>query len=245
MLEVSNLSVRYGKHQALDDVSLSVKPGEIAVMLGANGAGKTTLLKAMAGLVKFLPGGSISLDGQSLTGTKPHLIVEAGLSLVPEGRLLFSDLTVRDNLKLGAFPNRARENVEERLDLILTLFPRLGERMNQIARTMSGGEQQMVAIGRALMSRPSMLLLDEPSLGLSPLLTAELFKALPKIAETGLGILLVEQNTNHTLKIAQICYLLENGKIIGKGTAAEFQADDAIQRAYLGLDAIAEDAEAS
>ncbi|HKS60756.1 MAG TPA: ABC transporter ATP-binding protein, partial [Xanthobacteraceae bacterium] len=194
MLEVRGLSASYGKHSALSGVDLDVKPGEIVVMLGANGAGKSTLLKAIAGLVHPQSGSRVTFGGQDLLALPPHEIVEAGIALVPEGRGIFAELTVRENLELGAFARRARAGEAESLARIKSLFPRLAERGPQLARTMSGGEQQMVAIGRALMSAPKLLLLDEPSLGLSPLMCGELFQALARIRDTGVGILLVEQN---------------------------------------------------
>ena len=215
MLEIRNLSVRYGRHQALEGVSAKVGKGEICVILGANGAGKSSLLKAVAGTVRVGPGSEILMNGVSITGMKAHQIVERGISLVPEGRGIFGELTVAENLQLGAFPNRARAKEKATLDNIFTLFPRLAERRSQVVRTMSGGEQQMVAIGRALMSQPDILMLDEPSLGLSPVLTKELFHSLAKIAETGVGILLVEQNARQSLKIARRGYLIEVGRITG------------------------------
>lgn len=234
MLEVKNLSVRYGRHHALDHVSVKVDKGEICVILGANGAGKSSLLKAIAGTVRVEPGSEIVMNGTPITGMKAHLIVEQGVALVPEGRGIFGELTVAENLELGAFPNRARSRERANLDRILTLFPRLAERKSQIARTMSGGEQQMVAIGRALMSQPEILMLDEPSLGLSPVLTKELFRSLAKIAETGVGILLVEQNARQSLKIAGRGYLIEVGRITGEGTAQSLMTDPAVANAYLG-----------
>lgn len=234
MLEVKNLSVRYGRHQALDHVSVKVAKGEVCVILGANGAGKSSLLKAIAGTVRVEPGSEIAMNGKPLVGMKAHLIVEQGVALVPEGRGIFGELTVAENLELGAFPNRARAQERATLDQIFTLFPRLAERRSQIARTMSGGEQQMVAIGRALMSQPEILMLDEPSLGLSPVLTKELFRSLGKIAETGVGILLVEQNARQSLKIADRGYLIEVGRITGEGTAQSLMTDPAVVSAYLG-----------
>jgi branched-chain amino acid transport system ATP-binding protein len=232
VLEIAGLSVTYGRHRALKGVDLRVAPGEVVVMLGANGAGKTSLLKAVAGLVPAQ--GAVRLDGKSLSGQPPHRVVEAGLALVPEGRGIFGDLTVRENLLLGAFAQRARADQPANLERVLGLFPRLAERSGQIARTMSGGEQQMVAIGRALMSAPVILMLDEPSLGLSPLLCAELFRTLKTVRDTGVGILLVEQNARQSLAIADRAYLLENGEIVGQGAAADLARDPAVQAAYLG-----------
>jgi branched-chain amino acid transport system ATP-binding protein len=237
MLEVGNLSVFYGKHQALADVAIGVARGEIVTILGANGAGKTTLLKAIIGLAPAEPGARRTLDGRSLDNLPPRGIVEAGVALVPEGRGIFGELSVRENLALGAYARRARKTERETLVRLLTLFPRLKERFAQAVRTMSGGEQQMVAIGRALMSAPDILMLDEPSLGLSPLLCTELFQALACIRETGIGILLVEQNARQSLKIADRGYLIETGRIVGAGTAAALRDDPAVQRAYLGVGA--------
>jgi branched-chain amino acid transport system ATP-binding protein len=232
MLECRGVSVRYGRHQALAEVAIRSAPGEIVVILGANGAGKTTLLNAIAGLVHS--SGEVRLDGRPLHGLPPHLIVEAGLALVPEGRRIFGDLTVLENLTLGAYARRARHAEREHLARVFELFPKLEERRRQLARTMSGGEQQMVAIGRAMMSAPSILMLDEPSLGLSPLLCVGLFKALARVRETGAGILLVEQNARQALAIADRGYLLENGRIVGEGSAASLAGDAAVQKAYLG-----------
>ena len=234
MLEVKRLSVQYGKHRAVDDAALSVAANEIVVILGANGAGKSTLLKAVAGLQPPGAGARVALGDRELVGLPPHQIVEAGLALVPEGRGIFGELTVRENLLLGAFARRARAGEAHNRERVLALFPRLAERLDQTARTMSGGEQQMVAIGRALMSAPQMLLLDEPSLGLSPLLSGELFRALGRIRADGIGVLLVEQNARKSLAIADRGYLIENGRIVGAGRAAELVSDPAVQRAYLG-----------
>jgi vanillin dehydrogenase len=238
MLEVGNLSVFYGKHQALAAIALDIKRGEVVTILGANGAGKTTLLKSIAGLVPATHGARRSLDGRSLDGLSTREIVEAGIALVPEGRGIFGELTVRENLSLGAYAKRARMAEEKTLDRVLTLFPRLKERFSQAVRTMSGGEQQMVAISRAMMSSPEILLLDEPSLGLSPLLCTELFQALGRIRETGVGVLLVEQNAKQSLKIADRGYLIESGRIVGSGSAAALREDPAVQRAYLGAGAV-------
>ncbi len=245
MLECRDLSVFYGFHQALDGVSINVKPGEIVTILGANGAGKSTLLKAIAGLIDFDDdddyeehyenyANEITVDGRSIFNWDPHEVVELGLSLVPEGRDLFGELTVLENLTLGAYPKRARGEQAANLERVLSVFPKLAERRNQNARTMSGGEQQMVAVGRAMMSSPTILMLDEPSLGLSPLLCSELFKALAEIRQTGTGILLVEQNAKQSLAIADRGYLLETGRITGADRADALASDQAVMRAYLG-----------
>lgn len=234
MLEITALSVSYGAHRALEDVALRIGRGEIRVILGANGAGKSSLLKAIGGLIATKSGARIAIDGTDVSHAKPHEIVEAGIALVPEGRGIFGDLTVAENLTLGAWAKRARTGEAAMREAILKLFPRLAERQDQIARTMSGGEQQMVAIGRALMSNPKILMLDEPSLGLSPLLTKELFRGLERVRETGVGILLVEQNARQSLAIADHGYLLENGHITGEGPADRLAKDPAVQAAYLG-----------
>ncbi|WP_063683516.1 ABC transporter ATP-binding protein [Bradyrhizobium stylosanthis] len=234
MLEVTALSHFYGKHQALAEIALGIGQGEIVAILGANGAGKSTLLKSIAGLIKPAPGAIIRFDGQSIAELPAHLIVERGIALVPEGRGVFGDLTVAENLQLGAYPARARASEADRLAGILQLFPRLAERMTQAVRTMSGGEQQMVAIGRALMSNPLLLLLDEPSLGLSPLLSREVFRALAQIRSSGLSVLLVEQNARASLDIADRVYLIESGRNAGSGPAEAMKNDPEIQRAYLG-----------
>ena len=234
MLEVNNLSVSYGQHRALDDISVQIAKGEVVVILGANGAGKSSLLRAIAGLSEGHCDGDISFAGQSLLGRSPDEIVTGGIALVPEGRAIFGDLNVEENLRLGAYSERARMNEQANLDRVLALFPKLRERRKQITRTMSGGEQQMVAVGRALMSDPTILMLDEPSLGLSPLLSKELFQALGRIREAGPGVLVVEQNAKLSLAIADRGYLIENGHIVGANDAATLAADPAVQAAYLG-----------
>ncbi len=234
MLEVEHLSVHYGRHVALRDVTLKVRRGELVVMLGSNGAGKSSLLKAIGGMVTPQPGARLHLGTHDLTRMPAHRLVEAGLALVPEGRGLFGDLTVRENLRLGALPRRARRGESATFEQVLRLFPRLAERLSQPVRTMSGGEQQMVAIGRALMSAPEILLLDEPSLGLSPKMTKELFAALTRVRELGIGILLVEQNAVLSLAIADRGLLIENGRITGDGSARDLRQDPAVRRAYLG-----------
>jgi branched-chain amino acid transport system ATP-binding protein len=233
MLEVQSLSVRYGQHQALHDVSLSVQPGELVVVLGANGAGKSSLLKSLASLAPYT--GQAVLEGQPLHQLPAHRVVEAGLAIVPEGRGVFSSLTVLENLRLGALPRRARAGEKRALASVLELFPRLAERPRQTVGTMSGGEQQMVAIGRALMSAPTLLLLDEPGLGLSPLMCKEVFGAIRKVNHLGIAVMLVEQNARQALDIADRGYLLSGGRIVGEGTAASLQADASVQRAFLGI----------
>lgn len=234
MLEVNNLSVRYGKHLALDSVALQVDPGEIVVILGANGAGKSSMLRALGGMLRPQKGAVATLEGADLFGMAPHHLVEQGLAVVPEGRGVFIELSVRDNLKLGALNKRARALEDENFARVIELFPRLGERLDQRVGTMSGGEQQMVAVGRAIMSAPKILLLDEPSLGLSPLMCQELFRAIERIRSLGVGILMVEQNANLSLGISDRGYLIETGRIVGEGTAAQLREDPAVQRAYLG-----------
>lgn len=234
MLEIARLSVAYGKHRALSEVSLRVDKGEIVVILGANGAGKSTLLKAVAGLVKPAPDAAITLGDKDLLALDAHDVVEAGVALVPEGRGIFPDLTVRENLLLGAYARRARASEDATLGFVLQLFPKLKERFSQHVATMSGGEQQMVAIGRALMSSPEILLLDEPSLGLSPAVCGDLFRALMDVRRAGIGLLLVEQNARQSLAIADRGYIIENGRNVGEGTGAALKNDAAVQRAYLG-----------
>lgn len=234
MLETRNLSLRYGRHLALNDISIRIAEGETVVILGANGAGKSSLLKAISGMVKPEKGSDILLDAQSILGTRPHLIPEAGIALVPEGRGVFGDLSVAENLSLGANPKRARASEADRNDLVYDLFPRLAERQKQLVRTMSGGEQQMVAIGRALMSNPRFLMLDEPSLGLAPIVVTELFGALKRVKQTGVGLLLVEQNVSISLSISDRGYLMEAGRIVGENSAEALKTDPAVQQAFLG-----------
>jgi branched-chain amino acid transport system ATP-binding protein len=234
MLEVRNLSAAYGMHRALADVSINVDEGEIVVILGANGAGKSSLLRAIAGMCEGQVQGEVFLDGEPLAGISADEIVERGIAFVPEGRGIFGDLTVAENLQLGAYSKHARLRREENLARVFDLFPKLKERQRQTARTMSGGEQQMVAIGRAIMADPKILMLDEPSLGLSPLLCKELFQSLSHITESGLGVLLVEQNAKQSLAIADRGYLLENGEITGHDRAQALLSDPAVQAAYLG-----------
>ena len=234
MLHVQHLAVFYGDVQALWDVSLQVNEGEIVTLLGSNGAGKTTTLHAISGLLRPRQG-SIMFQGKELHRASPQGIVEAGLIHIAEGRELFPYMTVLENLELGAFPKRARRLRRQSLAYVLDLFPRLRERQQQVAGTLSGGEQQMLALGRGLMARPRLLMLDEPSLGLAPLTVAELVACIRRIHAEQVTILLVEQNVHQALDIADRAYVLENGRTVRTGTAAELLADDAIQAAYLGL----------
>ena len=234
MLEVQNLSVSYGKHQALENISISVNKGELVVILGANGAGKSTLLKSISGICDGDIKGNILINGSNILGSKPEAIVEKGIALVPEGRAIFEDLNVYENLKLGAFSERAQSKIYDNITLVYDLFPKLKERSNQISRTMSGGEQQMVAIGRAIMSAPNILMLDEPSLGLSPILSKELFNVLGKIRDKGIGVLILEQNAKLSLSVANRGYLFEVGKLVGEDSAKNLINNPDIQSAYLG-----------
>lgn len=234
MLEIRDLSLHYGPHLALDRISVTVGKGETVVMLGANGAGKSSLLKAAAGLVRPDPGADIRFVGADIAGRPAHLVLEAGIALVPEGRGVFGDLTVEENLALGAYARRARAHERASRELVYGLFPKLADRRRQFVNTMSGGEQQMVAIGRALMSKPDLLMLDEPSLGLAPVVVGELFAALGRVRESGLALLIVEQNVKMSLSIADRGYLLEAGRIVGEDTATGLMNDDAVKRAFLG-----------
>jgi ABC-type branched-subunit amino acid transport system ATPase component len=233
MLDVSDLTVRYGKHVALDGVSLSVTQGDMVAILGANGAGKSSLLSAIGGRVTPV-GGTIKYLGEDLLALPQHRRAEHGIAFVPEGRGIFPGLSVADNLSLGANPARARSKADKSRDGVFALFPKLAERQRQIVGTMSGGEQQMVAIGRALMSAPDLLLLDEPSLGLAPIVVQEVFAALKRIRATGLTIVIVEQNARATLALADRAYLIEAGRITGSGPAETLRTDPAVVRAFLG-----------
>jgi branched-chain amino acid transport system ATP-binding protein len=231
MLEVFDLQVSYGAIKALDGISFGVPPGRIVTLLGANGSGKTTALRAITGLAA--PGGGrIVFEGRELRGLPTHEIIRAGIALVPEGRRIFANLTVYENLLLGAYFRR--DQPARDLDLIYATFPRLAERRTQAAGTLSGGEQQMLALGRALMSRPRLLLLDEPSLGLAPLLVKEVFHIITRLNQRGVTILLVEQNAAAALKIAHHGYVLETGRVVLEGVGAELLANSQLQQAYLG-----------
>jgi branched-chain amino acid transport system ATP-binding protein len=234
-LSVKDLRVGYGGIAAVKGLSLEVDKGEIVTLIGANGAGKTSTLKAVVGLVPA-QSGEIELFGESIRGVATHRIAGRGVALVPEGRAIFGNLTVAENLELGAFLKREPEGLKSRLDRVLKLFPRLSERMSQEAGTLSGGEQQMLAIGRALMSDPKLLLLDEPSLGLAPKLVEQIFEAIVEIARGGLTILLVEQNTRLALETAARAYVLVTGELALSGSCAELRQDPRIKGAYLGED---------
>jgi len=232
LLEVKNLSVRYGAIRALQDISLIVNAGEIVCVIGANGAGKSTLMNAVMGLVKK-DSGTVSLDGKPLA-SRSHMVVSQGISLAPEGRKVFAPLTVWENLMMGAFPRKDRSKISEDLEWVFTLFPRLRERRDQYAGTLSGGEQQMLAIGRALMSRPRLLLLDEPSLGLAPILIKEIFIELKRINQEGVTILLVEQNARQALQLSQRGYVLQTGSLLMEGLSKDLLQNPDVEAAYLG-----------
>jgi len=234
LLEVRDLHVFYGNIEALKGISLQVDPGQIVAILGGNGAGKTTTLRTISGLLRPR-GGSITYGGKSLIGMEAHLIVALGLSHVPEGRRIFNILTVAENLNLGGYLIRSdRKLVDERKASIYKLFPRLAERRTQLAGTLSGGEQQMLAIGRALMSSPKVLMLDEPSLGLAPILARSVLKTVREIANGGTAVLLVEQNARQALSISDRAYVIEVGRVVLEGEAATLAQDERVQKAYLG-----------
>lgn len=233
MLSVKQLSVNYGAIEAVKDVSFEVHEGEVVTLIGANGAGKTSILRTISGLVKP-KSGSISFLGQDLLKQPARKIVAAGLSQVPEGRHVFAGLTVMGNLEMGAFLSRNREQNQKNLRLIFDRFPRLEERKHQDAATLSGGEQQMLAMGRALMSQPKLLLLDEPSMGLAPLFIKEIFDIIQAIQRQGTTVLLIEQNANKALAIANRAYVLETGQLVLSGTGQELLTSEAVKKAYLG-----------
>jgi branched-chain amino acid transport system ATP-binding protein len=233
LLEVQDLDVYYGAVHALKGVSLRAESGEIVTLIGANGAGKTTLLRALSGVVPARAG-TVRFDGRDITRVAPHDIVGLGISQSPEGRLVFANLTVDDNLELGAYRRRDRAGIAADREVVFKLFPRLLERRRQSAGTLSGGEQQMLAIGRSLMSRPRLLLLDEPSLGLAPLLVREIFKTVVEINRGGVTVLLVEQNAHMALSVAKRGYVLETGRVRLEDEASRLLQNDEVKRAYLG-----------
>jgi branched-chain amino acid transport system ATP-binding protein len=233
MLEVSGMDVFRGETQVLWEVSIKVHPGERVAILGSNGAGKSSLLAAITGTLPPRRG-TVAFKGESLAGMKPHQITQLGVALVPEGRRVYRDMTVAENLEMGAYPRRGRARLHQTMEHMLRIFPVLDKRKHQVAGTLSGGEQQMLAIGRALMSRPELLLIDELSLGLAPLITKEIYRALEGLVEET-TILLVEQNVEQALQHSQRAYILESGRMTRNGPSGELMADDDIRRAYLGM----------
>ncbi|MDR0710021.1 MAG: ABC transporter ATP-binding protein [Spirochaetaceae bacterium] len=233
MLKVDKLTVHYGAIQALRGISFEVDQGEIITLIGSNGAGKTTTLHGISNIIKKT-GGTVVFDGRDITALPPDRIVAAGLVQVPEGRRIFANLTVRDNLEMGAYTRKDRAGIRQDMENVFSIFPRLKERIRQIAGTLSGGEQQMLAMGRALMAKPRLLLMDEPSMGLAPILVDEIFSIIRRINESGTTILLVEQNAFKALGIAGRAYILETGQIVKTGPAAELMKDDSVKAAYLG-----------
>ena len=233
MLSIENLEVYYGAIHAIKGISFDVEQGEIIALIGANGAGKTTILHTITGLVAAKHG-SIKFNGKELTKTAAHKIVSMGMAHVPEGRRVFAQLSVYENLMLGAYTRRDKAEIAQSLETVFKRFPRLQERRNQSAGTLSGGEQQMLAMGRALMSKPSIILMDEPSMGLSPLYVSEIFDIIQEINKSGTTVLLVEQNAKKALSIANRAYVLETGKIVLSGDAKQLMNDDSVKKAYLG-----------
>lgn len=236
MLEVKNLEAGYGRMPAIEDVSFEVEKGQIVAILGSNGSGKTTTLKTVLGVVKATKG-SVTYKGENLLGVPTHMMVQKGIAMVPEGRHLFPKLSILDNLMMGAYTVKDKAKIEETLNTIYNIFPILKERSSQLAGTMSGGEQQMVAIGRALMSNPEVLILDEPSLGIMPKLVDEIFEFIKKInKEMGVTIIIIEQNAEKTLAMADYAYVINEGVTAMSGSAAELMANDEVQKVYLGMD---------
>ena len=234
MLELCNVDTFYGKIQALWDISLQVNQAEIVALIGSNGAGKTTLVNAISGLLRPASG-TILFQGKRIDGLPPHVIVGMGISHVPQGGRIFPDMNVHENLEMGSYPIHAWKQKAETFNQVYELFPRLKERQNQQARTLSGGEHQMLAIGRAMMSKPKLCIFDEPSYGLAPLLVKEMFQTIQNLNEQGITILLIEQNVRHSLEIADRAYVLENGRICLKGECGELLETDHVRKAYLGL----------
>lgn len=233
MLEIKDLKVSYGMIQAIKGISFEVNKGEVIALIGANGAGKTTILHTITGLLNA-DSGSVTYEGKDITRMPGHKIVSMGIAHVPEGRRVFANMTVLQNLKLGAYTRKDKAEIAETLEMVYTRFPRLKERKNQLAGTLSGGEQQMLAMGRAMMSKPKLLMLDEPSMGLAPLLVEQIFEIIRELHKAGTTILLVEQNAQMALSVADRGYVLETGKIVTTGTGLELLNDDAVKKAYLG-----------
>jgi branched-chain amino acid transport system ATP-binding protein len=232
MLKVDDLNVYYGSIHAIKGISFEVKSGEIVTLIGANGAGKSTTLNTIGGLLKA-KSGTIEFEGRNIGGTPAHKVVKEGMALCPEGRRIFQQLTVKENLEMGAF-TRNKAEADETIEQVYEQFPRLKERVKQVAGTLSGGEQQMLAMGRALMSKPKLMMLDEPSMGLAPILVDQIFDIIVKLNKAGTTILLVEQNAQMALSIANRAYVLETGKIVNHGTGEELLHDDSVRQAYLG-----------
>jgi branched-chain amino acid transport system ATP-binding protein len=233
LLKVNDINVYYGNIQALKGISLEVNEGEIVTLIGANGAGKSTLLKTLSGLLKPKTG-TIEYLGNSISGKQPQSIVKAGISHVPEGRRVFANMSVEENLELGAYLRKDKKEIRKDMEKVYELFPRLLERRKQLSGTLSGGEQQMLAMGRAIMAKPKLLLLDEPSMGLAPLMVKNIFQIIEQINSEGTTILLVEQNANMALSIANRAYVIETGRVVVSGSAAELQSSEQIKQAYLG-----------
>ena len=234
MLEINNIDVFYGDVQVIWDVAFDVKKGEIVALIGANGAGKSTTLKTISGIVRPRKG-EVVFDGAPIHKIEPYKLIEKGLALCPEARRLFVEMTVEENLDMGSLKGEAKKQRQKTKEMVFELFPRLGERRRQLAGTLSGGEQQMVAIGRGLMSLPKLLMFDEPSLGLAPILVREVFNVIKRIREAGTTVLIVEQNTKQTLSIADRAYVLETGKITLRGTGQALLNDEHVKKAYLGV----------
>jgi branched-chain amino acid transport system ATP-binding protein len=234
MLSVENLRVQYGAFAALQDVTLSIKKGQVVSIVGANGAGKTTLINTISGLLRAVSG-KILFEDQDLLHLEGHTIATMGIAQVPEGRKLFTDMTVYENLLMGSYSSRAKADRERSLDMVFELFPILKSRDKQLARTLSGGEQQMLAIGRAVMMRPRLMMFDEPSLGLAPIIVQNIFEVIQRLKATGMTILLVEQNVRQSLQISDYAYVLETGRIVLKGTGREVMDNDHTRKAYLGI----------
>lgn len=233
MLKIENLVVTYGGIEALKGISLEVEEGKIVTLVGSNGAGKSTTLRSIVGLLKP-KGGTITYNGKNILNLNTKDIVKEGITLVPEGRKVFTDLTVLENLKIGAYMRKDEKSINDDLEYVYSLFPRLKERSWQLSGTLSGGEQQMLAVGRALMSRPKLLMMDEPSLGLAPLIVKDIFNIIKEIHKQGVTILLIEQNANAALKIADVGYVMETGNIILKGSGKDLLSDEKVKQAYLG-----------
>lgn len=233
LLEIRDLCVNYGPIQAVRNINMDVDEGSIVALLGANGAGKTTTLRTISGVIKPASG-SVKFDGNEIGGRRASRVARLGVNMSPEGRLIFNELSVEENLRAGAYCIRSRAETERNMKRVLTLFPRLEERLKQHAGTLSGGEQQMLAMGRALMSKPKLLMLDEPSMGLAPILVEQIFEIILKLNQTGTTILLVEQNAQMALSIANRAYVLETGHIVKEGSADTLMHDDAVRKAYLG-----------